>query len=117
MRISDWRSDVCSSDLNDQVSYVNQEDDAGGISTVSQSGRNNNSIINQTSNGSQASVTQAAADNVSVLTQGRSAGNAYQTNGNEALISQTGRRNQSYEIGRAQVCTPVTTWHLVCRLL
>src|SRR3546814_11604374 len=78
------------------MSYVNQEDDAVGISTWSQSGRKNNSIRNQTSNGSQASVTQAAADNVSVLTQGRSAGNAYQTNGQEALISQTGRRNQSY---------------------
>src|SRR3546814_7766667 len=87
MRISDWSSDVCSSDLADGILTAGQAD------FLRRAVRERQNIL---------------------IAGGTSTGKTTLANAFLAEIAATGDR---VPIGRAHVCTPVTTAPLVCRLL
>src|SRR3546814_5608447 len=103
MRISDWSSDVCSSDLWSASGSLAYDTRVGGLTLRP----------------------MVAVDYFKLKEDG------YQeTGGGEALdltvlsrdsdalaVSGTMTLGLEFEIGRAHVCTPVTNAHLVCRLL
>lgn len=78
------------------TSDIDQLDQAGGTATVTQIGDDHNSIVSQTSDGSQVEVNQSNLNNSSSVIQGRNAGNSFQTNSQEALINQSGLDNESW---------------------
>jgi hypothetical protein len=86
---------------NNQTSFVTQQDDAGASATVRQGNgvagsAFNTSRVTQNALNADADVTQEGSYNLSEVTQGRTAGTAFQTNGQQAVINQSGDDNKSY---------------------
>src|SRR3546814_10641952 len=137
MRISDWSSDVCSSDLTNAAHIEARLREIDGL-LQQQSG-----LAGQLTEGLSAGLEQLSArfaalendggarnqrlgDAISALTQEAERMEHALASGNVAadgLISReealllaldSGAREQ---IGRAHVCTPITNAHIVCRLL
>src|SRR3546814_9374282 len=94
MRISDWSSDVCSSDLPEPLRRVER-------------------------NGK--TPDQQLLDGLDVIDREIAQMTRQLAEGDLDLLATRGRylqiKYQGDEIGRAPVCTPVTTAQLVCRLL
>src|SRR3546814_3782447 len=103
MRISDWSSDVCSSDLEKEVRAASvalegvQQEAVAGQRTVLD-------ILNAEQDVSDAQVLLAQARHDLALAR-------------FDVLAAIGRLSARGQIGRAHVCTPVTNAHLVCRLL
>src|SRR3546814_7445125 len=122
MRISDWSSDVCSSDLaanycgNDEAAAVFAKE--SGIRTYKWSVADFDAC--------QTGVAAVIADLGPIDILINNAGITRDTTILKMSIDQwkevidtnlTSCFSMSKEIGRAHVCTPVTNAHLVCRLL
>src|SRR3546814_2716322 len=103
MRISDWSSDVCSSDLTAAADAVNlgQLDAAVGAIPV------------DSNNTGGFAAPSATGDNSLTVGNGAEASGEYST-ATGVLSKASGEYSK---IGRAHVLTPVTNAHLVCRLL
>src|SRR3546814_6900592 len=97
MRISDWSSDVCSSDLKDRLSClaVTRALDVGATMIVAASSGNG---------GASLALYAAAAGLQSCIVT-------------TSALSPVFRRAIIMKIGRSHVLTPVTNPPLVCRLL
>src|SRR3546814_10762339 len=107
MRISDWSSDVCSSDLEigeeaPEISIELYPPNASAMAT----------LCNPNMQGSQVSIFVGAVDPTSGLIIGQP---EVKFLGEIDVPSLT--IGEGGQIGRAQVCTPVTNAQLVCRLL
>src|SRR3546814_1030004 len=94
MRISDWSSDVCSSDLNSSyfrcsMTTLKPDDRHSGVCPKS---------------------TSASTDRDAGEIRGR-------INDHSRFLPLGIAVHQRIQIGRAHVCTPVTNAHLVCRLM
>src|SRR3546814_2745532 len=96
MRISDWSSDVCSSDLSCPISTV-----TSGITRLSRNG------------GRRCGKVGACAVSGGPR-PGRPPSCPWSA---PSAAARTTPRASAREIGRAHVCTPVTDAHLVCCLL
>src|SRR3546814_1047206 len=110
MRISDWSSDVCSSDLVDGVHHVDQradlDVDAGLLCHLAPRGRRDALAQTLPATGQRPLALArrlAATDQQDAV--------ALEDDDADADERAVGK------IGRAHVCTPVTNAHLVCRLL
>src|SRR3546814_5656786 len=96
MRISDWSSDVCSSDLTRRTSSISTRRNAASCR-------------------SRGRLREGAESYAKDLGQRYSPVRLMCSHPNgETWASRSG---SIWEIGRAHVCTPVTNAHLVCRLL
>src|SRR3546814_2358053 len=96
MRISDWSSDVCSSDLRDRL----VEQALGGGHR--HQGRDLRAAARLAEDG----------DITGIAAEGRDVALDPSQRGDQVELPHI-----ATEIGRAHVCTPVTNAHLVCRLL
>src|SRR3546814_7192901 len=103
MRISDWSSDVCSSDLLRVAALLGQQPQAAVVWHPAEviEGPVDPARIAEPVSGAQRFVGRIEADDPTVL-----------------VVDRTQRdRGAIAKIGREHVCTPVTNAHLVCRLL
>src|SRR3546814_4951115 len=98
MRISDWSSDVCSSDLNGSLNFG-----AGNDGSVTQvSGANSTATVTGTVYGdvySEASGSSFASQNVAVSTDSRDAagtGSVVNSSNNSFNVSSTGGRSEEH---------------------
>src|SRR3546814_4893593 len=137
MRISDWSSDVCSSDLNDDITSsdltadevmdalakaLNAHDDLSD-SIKDFSSKNESEILDQISRSEDVlrRVQAEAGNDDAILRVARPNGTtntpwprAMRRMANSALLPRP-NIDHSRPLGRAHVCTPVTNAHLVCR--
>src|SRR3546814_1069340 len=105
MRISDWSSDVCSSDLLQSIDTENIQPLIFFVRSDGASGRR--ALAND-------------FDGVAFFKNKCRHGHARQPGKTSAAILRPRVRHLQLspaQIGRAHVCTPVTNAHLVCRLL
>src|SRR3546814_5393221 len=125
MRISDWSSDVCSSDRSFVTSINDNAESAAIVGAIARLGESLNLPI--TAEGIE---DKAIAERVLALGCARGQGWLYgrplhRTNVRKLLAERRlitsaavpARASDNTEIGRAHVRTPVTNAHLVCRLL
>src|SRR3546814_1145474 len=117
MRISDWSSDVCSSDL---ARWIDCTVDSISTTTPRLSPRDSCEPIPITSIGlpGEYSPTSATTLEVPMSSPTMSALSPlrFMSGGRDWGLG-IGDSEKPGKIGRAHVCTPVTTAHLVCRLL
>src|SRR3546814_628389 len=107
MRISDWSSDVCSSDLGAILNEVEVDQDGNSYSMVLQDGGRNEAAVSQEGDDNQSFVVQQGISN-STGNAGTSTGimqigddnfssvNQAPSNNAKATVAQTGNANQSY---------------------
>src|SRR3546814_6016999 len=125
MRISDWSSDVCSSDLHEKLDRENEEgeddqrpgeQEAGDLDEVLEE----RPVAHQVGDGVEQRTARVEAG-LSALAGahqvggGKAGAGGFQAETGEALEDDA-RQVVPVEIGRAQVGTPVTNTQLVCRL-
>src|SRR3546814_7710822 len=116
MRISDWSSDVCSSDLSinwDRKSITS----CGRIcaSSMISTGLPAPLLANSASQ-SWAEIELPAPCHPNPAAT-PAASSASKKDGMSEMPARAASHNTGRQIGRAHVCTPVTNAHLVCRLL
>src|SRR3546814_1719895 len=111
MRISDWSSDVCSSDLTPPVALPSPRLLAW---TARPRGIRNEADRPRTTSRARPPPQRARRGHARDEPRVRSAAGAPRQ---PAAARPLGLSRRQGEIGRAHVCTPVTNAHLVCRLL
>src|SRR3546814_7086314 len=114
MRISDWSSDVCSSDLIDVSGR--EAGELGGSIDI----HGGNVLINEpdvTLLFAPPPASATAVDNPAHLDASGVAGGGSIRIGADNVVAITATRGLDAMIGRAHVCTQVTNAHLVCRVL
>src|SRR3546814_6444904 len=132
LRISDWSSDVCSSDLSvvphmvfpqDVMDKASQKALELGCSPDYNAWTGG---VNPPPDASQNPLMRCAGGHLHVgWTEGESLGSIQHVMNCSDLVKQLAwylglwslGKDKDKEIGRANVCTPVTNAHLVCRLL
>src|SRR3546814_10115315 len=121
MRISDWSSDVCSSDLRDRADQRSSH--YGQTASNSRTARRANCAPKDWwSRGGSANAANSGKCGGAFAwfdRTDRSKGLQTDAMGDEQSRHGRGRARCAHceEIGRAHVCTPVTNAHLVCRRL
>src|SRR3546814_8462261 len=110
MRISDWSSDVCSSDLRD----------AGAVARChrpAQRDRRRPGRLGPSPKMGTGADRQALAAARLISWLAYSDGSSRRRSQHQECQMVLRQEGREEEIGRAHVCTPVTNAHLVCRLL
>src|SRR3546814_1386692 len=115
MRISDWSSDVCSSDLQDGARRLGGGGDRA-LGACRPPGDGSWLQGSQRFPGGRRRSAASLRSHRRLDGPGASAPAAGCT-AKAAKLGPVGRLARIIEIGRANVCTPVTNAHLVCRLL
>src|SRR3546814_1852002 len=120
MRMSDWSSDVCSSDLYTQVRAPISGRIGSSLFTAGalvQAGQPEALATIQRIDPVYVDLSQSAADLLNLRTA-MTGGEISSTGPNSARVTLRLPNGAAYpKIGRAHVCTPVTNAQLVCRLL
>src|SRR3546814_3079072 len=98
MRISDWSSDVCSSDLAGEARVPVARDD------LAPDDRDRRG-------------TKLRVERLGQLERGQRLFDVDMRAHRDGMNAGVGAPGAEHQIGRAHVCTPVTNAHLVCRLL
>src|SRR3546814_9168789 len=111
MRISDWSSDVCSSELVDGWLTASASPQVPEL--VEATGMSIRSVERMTKHYYGLSPRMLARKYRAV----RAASALARGEGLDSAQLGDAFYDQSHQIGRAHVCTPVTNAHLVCRLL
>src|SRR3546814_7046675 len=113
MRISDWSSDVCSSDLVRPVGGGDDDDAFIGVKAVHLHQKLVQRLLALVIAVAQpcAAMTSHGVDFVDEDDARRILLRLFEH------VAHAGRADADEQIGRAHVCTPVTNAHLVCRLL
>src|SRR3546814_4284273 len=119
MRISDWSSDVCSSDLIPTGVIVN-EDEARGVMfhrPAKDWPRINYELVHRSALhlliGNQPANAIQKEDTEGFILERAHRGNQMPQ---QLLVAWIDYSLSQFQIGREHVCTPVTTAHLVCRI-
>src|SRR3546814_6563528 len=123
IRISDWSSDVCSSDLEDRhhFRFIVSPEDAGDMADLRAFTRE---LMDDVARDLGTDLDWVAVDHwntdnphIHVLLRGKADDGTDLVIDRDYIREGMRGRAEEREIGRAHVCTPVTNAHLVCRPL
>src|SRR3546814_6811972 len=115
MRISDWSSDVCSSDLQLAAAVLVEEDDARIELARLREQEIERHGLSRTRRADDREIAEITLVKVEEIRHCR--GRLEQGDRIAPMIALALAKCELMQIGRAHVCTPVTNAHLVCRLL